>query len=280
MERRFQLVDVFHDQPLSGNPLAVVIDADGLSTEQMQRITRWLNLSETTFLLPPTSPGADYRVRIFTLDREMPFAGHPTLGTCHAWLSSGGKPHDDAEIIQECGAGLVPIRRNQASFAFAAPPLLRSGAVDRAKVEEIAGFLRIDSSQIADAQWADNGPGWVAVLLESAEAVLALNPPREHPSRVDIGVVGPYPPGSPAAFELRAFFSDHNGGVGEDPVTGSLNASVAQWLLASGRASAPYMASQGTRLSRSGRVFIDQDHAGTVWVGGRTSTLFSGVCSV
>lgn len=280
MERRFQLIDVFHDQPLSGNPLAVVVDADGLSTEQMQLITRWLNLSETTFLLPPTTPGADYRVRIFTLDREMPFAGHPTLGTCHAWLNAGGQPHNDGEIIQECGAGLVPIRRNEIGFAFAAPPLLRSGAVDEAKLQEIADFLRVDRSQIVDAQWADNGPGWVAILLESAEAVLALNPPREHPSRLDIGVVGPYSPGSPAAFELRAFFSDHNGGIVEDPVTGSLNASVAQWLLSSGRASAPYTASQGTRLSRSGRIFIDQDRAGAVWVGGRTSTLFSGVCSL
>jgi PhzF family phenazine biosynthesis protein len=279
MNRRFQLVDVFHDQPFSGNPLAVVLDADDLSAEQMQRITRWLNLSETAFLLPPTTTGADYRVRIFTLEREMPFAGHPTLGSCHAWLASGGQPHGDAEIVQECGAGLVPIRRNETNLAFAAPPLIRSGQVEETKIQEIARFLHIDRSDIVDAQWADNGPGWIAILLESAEAVLALNPLRDFPSRVDIGVVGPYPAESPVAFELRAFFSDHNGSIVEDPVTGSLNASVAQWLLASGRASAPYTASQGTRLRRTGRIFISQDQAGAVWVGGKTSTLFSGESS-
>ncbi len=278
MNRRFQLVDVFHDRPFSGNPLAVVFDADDLSTEEMQRITRWLNFSETAFLLAPTTRKADYRVRIFTLDREMPFAGHPTLGSCHAWLTSGGKPKQDGEIIQERGVGLVPIRCSEMNLAFAAPPLLHSGQVDESKVQEIADFLRIDRSQIIDAHWADNGPGWIAVLLESAEAVLALNPPKDYPTRIDIGVVGPYPPGSPVAFELRAFFSDHKGGVVEDPVTGSLNASTAQWLLSSGRATAPYIASQGTRLNRSGRIFIDQDQAGRVWVGGRTSTLFSGMC--
>ena len=278
MSRRFQLVDVFQDQPFSGNPLAVVLDANGLSADEMQRIARWLNLSETAFLLPPTHPDADYRVRIFTLEREMPFAGHPTLGSCHAWITSGGTPQRDDAIVQECGAGLVPIRRHGANLAFAAPPLLRSGPVDDATLQEIAIFLGIDRSNVVDSQWADNGPGWVAVLLESADAVLALNPPREHPRRIDVGVVGPYPPGSPVAFELRAFFSDHHGGVVEDPVTGSLNASVAQWLLASGRASAPYTASQGTRLGRRGRVVIEQDEAGAVWVGGRTATRFSGGC--
>ena len=277
MNRRFQLVDVFHSQqPFSGNPLAVVLDADGLTTEEMQRITRWLNLSETAFLLPPTTEAADYRVRIFTLDREMPFAGHPTLGSCHAWLTSGHKPHDDVEIIQECGVGLVPIHRSEKTLAFAAPPLIRGGQVEESKIQEVAKFLRIDRSRIMDAQWADNGPGWIAVLLESAEAVLALDPPRAYRGRIDVGVVGPYPSDSPVAFELRAFFSDHHGGVVEDPVTGSLNASAAQWLLSSGRARAPYAASQGTRLGRAGRVFISQDRGGAVWVGGKTSTLFSG----
>lgn len=280
MNRRFQLVDVFHAHPFSGNPLAVILDADGLATEEMQRITRWLNLSETAFLLPPTTGDADYRVRIFTLQREMPFAGHPTLGSCHAWLTLCGKPHSDVEIIQECGAGLVPIRRNETNFAFAAPPLIRGGEVDKSKIQEIANFLRIDSAQIVDSQWADNGPGWIVVLLKSAEAVLALNPPSDYPTRIDIGVVGPYPSSSPVAFELRAFFSDHKGGVVEDPVTGSLNASAAQWLLSSGRAIAPYTASQGTRLNRTGRIFINQDQYGAVWVGGKTSTLFSGVCSI
>lgn len=279
LNRSFQLVDVFHDQTFSGNPLAVVSDADNLSTEEMQRITRWLNLSETTFLLPPTTPEADYRVRIFTLEREMPFAGHPTLGSCHAWLALDNKPRNELAIIQECGAGLIPIRRSETKFAFAAPPLIRGGEVEESKVQEIADFLHIDRSNIIDAQWADNGPGWVVVLLGSAEEVLGLNPRRDYPTRIDVGVVGPYPPDGPIDFELRAFFSDHNGGIVEDPVTGSLNASVAEWLLSSGRATAPYIASQGTRLSRNGRIFIEQDEAGRVWVGGRTNTLFSGVCS-
>ena len=192
LNRHFQIIDVFHDQPFSGNPLAVVLDAEGLSTADMQRVTRWLNLSETAFLLPPTTASADYRVRIFTLQREMPFAGHPTLGSCHAWLTSGGKPHNDGDIIQECGAGLVPIHRSETNLAFAAPPLIRSGQVDASKVQEIADFLRIDVSQIVDSQWADNGPGWIVVLLESAEAVRALNPPKDSPHHIDIGVVGPY----------------------------------------------------------------------------------------
>jgi PhzF family phenazine biosynthesis protein len=277
MPRRFQLVDVFNAQPFSGNPLAVVLDAEGLTTEEMQTITRWLNLSETTFLLPPTVEGADYRVRIFTLDREMPFAGHPTLGSCHAWLTAGGQPHQATEIIQECGAGLVPIRHSETNLAFAAPPLLRGGPVADVDLNTVAHFLNLDRSAIVDAQWADNGPGWVAVLLESAEAVLALRPPKDYPERIDVGVVGPYPPGSPVAFELRAFFSNHLGGIMEDPVTGSLNASVAQWLLASDRATAPYTASQGTCLQRTGRIFISQDSAGKVWVGGQSRTLFSGV---
>ncbi|MEO7913042.1 MAG: PhzF family phenazine biosynthesis protein [Roseiflexaceae bacterium] len=278
MDRRFQLVDVFHDGAFSGNPLAVVFDADGLSTEEMQRITQWLNLSETAFLLAPTS-AADYRVRIFTLQREIPFAGHPTLGSCHAWLTSGGKPRAGTMIMQECGAGIVPISRAGMHLAFAAPALLRGGDVDETKIQEIADFLRIDRKSIIAAQWADNGPGWVVVLLETAEAVLALNPPKGYSTRIDLGVVGPYPSGSPAAFELRAFFSDHTGGVVEDPVTGSLNASVAQWLIASGRASAPYTVSQGTRLGRSGRIFISEDRVGDVWVGGKTNTLFSGKSS-
>lgn len=276
MSRRFQLVDVFHEQPFSGNPLAVILDAEGLSSEEMQRIARWLNLSETAFLLPPTTTDADYRVRIFTLERELPFAGHPTLGSCHAWLAAGGTPRSVSEIVQECGAGLVRIRRDQDLLSFAAPPLIRSGPVDEPALRTIETVLQLDRSRFVDVQWVDNGPGWVGVLLASAEEVLALEPLRQFPTRVDIGVVGPYPPGSPAAFELRTFFSDHKGGIVEDPVTGSFNASAAQWLLASGRARAPYVASQGTRLGRSGRVVIDQDGEGTVWVGGKTTTCFAG----
>jgi PhzF family phenazine biosynthesis protein len=278
MNRPFQLVDVFGDGAFTGNPLAVVFDADGLGTAEMQTMTRWLNLSETAFLLRPSSPEADYRVRIFTLDRELPFAGHPTLGSCHAWLSNGGRPADGAHIVQECGAGLVAIRRIDELLSFAAPPLIRGGAVDERKLADIAGFLQIDRSDIVDAQWADNGPGWVVVLLASAERVLAIEPVRDHPGRIDVGVVGPHPAGSPIAFELRAFFTDHHGGVLEDPVTGSLNASTAEWLLSSGRAIAPYIASQGTRLGRSGRIHIHRDGRG-IWVGGCTVTLFSGICT-
>jgi PhzF family phenazine biosynthesis protein len=221
---------------------------------------------------------ADYRVRIFTLEREMPFAGHPTLGSCHAWLSNGGQPHNPAEVIQECGVGLVPVRPTQHRYAFAAPKLQRSGPLDESKIAEIAGFLRIERSEVVDAQWVDNGPGWAGVLLKSAEAVLALNPPKSSTTRIDYGVIGPYPPDSPQRFELRAFFSDQHGGILEDPVTGSLNASMAQWMIASGRAVAPYQASQGTRLDRAGRIDILQDASGQIWIGGRATTLFSGDC--
>ena len=271
----FSLVDVFGVEDFSGNPVAVVHDAAALSTEQMQRITRWLNLSETTFLLPPSDREADYRVRIFTLDREMPFAGHPTLGTAHAWLEAGGTPRNSGEVIQECGAGLVPLRRASGQLAFAAPPLLRSGPVDEMKLGEIASVLGIARDCIVDAAWADNGPGWAAVLLGSAEEVLALEPARHHPSRMEIGVVGPYPPGHDAAYEVRAIFSDAFGGLLEDPVTGSLNASVAQWMLETGRVAAPYVAAQGTRLGRTGRVSVDQAD-GQIWIGGATKTLFRG----
>jgi PhzF family phenazine biosynthesis protein len=243
----------------------------------MQKITRWMNLSETTFLLPPTMPGADYKVRIFTLEREMPFAGHPTLGSCHAWSMAGGSPHQENEIIQECGVGLVPIHQMEMGYVFAAPPLIRGGPVELSKIQEVADFLGIPASSIVDAQWADNGPGWVAVLLHSVDEVLALNPRREYPRRIDIGVVAPYPPGSPVALELRAFFTNQNGQVIEDPVTGSLNASVAQWLLSSRRVSTPYVASQGTRIGRTGRIHIDQDQDGSFWVGGKATTLFSGI---
>lgn len=275
MNRPFQLVDVFNDGALTGNPLAVVFDADDLTSSAMQTLTRWLNLSETAFLLRPTSPKADYRVRIFSLERELPFAGHPTLGSCHAWLSNGGKSAHAGEIVQECEAGLVAIRRAADRLSFLAPPILRGGSVDEPTLAKIAAFLRVNRSQIVDAQWADNGPGWVVAMLASADAVLAVEPVRDYPGRMDVGVVGPHPTGSSVAFELRAFFTDHQGGVREDPVTGSLNASTAQWLLSSGRARAPYTAAQGSRVGRSGRIFIDQDDRG-VWVGGRATSLFAG----
>lgn len=276
MPRPFRLVDVFGTDPFTGNPLAVIADSEGLSTDEMQGIARWLNLSETTFLLAPTDPTADYRVRIFTLAHELPFAGHPTLGSAHAWLEAGGRPKRDGVVVQECGAGLVTIRRDADRLAFAAPPLLRSGAPTAEEIAEVAEVLRIDPAAIVDATWADNGPGWIAVMLDSAEAVLAVEPTRHHPHHIDIGLVGPHAPGGETAFEIRAIFSDAHGTLIEDPVTGSLNASVGQWLFASGRVNAPYVAAQGTRLGRTGRIHVECDAAGQVWVGGATHTLFSG----
>ncbi len=276
MNRPFKLVDVFGTDPFTGNPLAVIAGAEDLTTEEMQRITRWLNLSETTFLLPPTRSEADYRVRIFTLSHELPFAGHPTLGTCHAWLEAGGVPRRSGVIVQECGAGLVEIRQGGETLAFAAPPLIRAGEPEEADIVRAAQVLRIDRAMITAAQWVDNGPGWLAVLLPSAEAVLAVEPARHHPERIDIGLVGPHAPESETAFELRAIFSGQDGALIEDPVTGSLNASVGQWLFASGRARGAYVAAQGTRLGRMGRVQVSQDASGQVWVGGRTRTMFSG----
>lgn len=276
MTRTFKLVDVFGTDAFTGNPLAVIADADGLTTEEMQRITRWLNLSETAFLLPPTHAEADYRVRIFTLAHELPFAGHPTLGSCHTWLEAGRQPKRVGAIVQECGAGLVEVRRDGDRLAFAAPPLIRSGTPTEAEIAEVANVLRIDRAAIVDAQWADNGPGWIAVVLASAEDVLAIEPARHHHRHIDIGIVGPHAPGGETAFEIRAIFSDAHGALIEDPVTGSLNASVGQWLFASGRAVDHYVAAQGTRLGRTGRVEVMQDTGGQVWVGGRTVTLFAG----
>jgi PhzF family phenazine biosynthesis protein len=276
MERPFCQVDVFTDEPYLGNPVAVVVDAKGLSTEEMQRFAQWTNLSETTFVLPPEAAGADYRVRIFTPSRELPFAGHPTLGTCHAWLSHGGIPHRAGTIVQQCEAGLIELRQDDGTLAFAAPPLIRSGPVDEQTLLHLVDVLNLHPSHVVDAQWVDNGPGWVAVLLASAEAVLAVHPDS---SDLDIGVVGPYPPGSAEAFEVRAF-TPALGGFGEDPVTGSLNASLAGWLLDSGRVQAPYVASQGTAMGRRGRVHISRDPNGTIWVGGGTVTCLSGTANL
>jgi len=272
VRRPFAQVDVFTTTPYTGNPVAVVLDGAGVGTEEMQRFANWTNLSESVFVLPPEAPEADYRARIFTPLLELPFAGHPTLGTCHAWLEAGGRPQRDDEIVQECGAGLVRVRRTENGLAFAEPPLIRSGPVEEEVVEHVASLLGIDRGAIVDAQWADNGPGWVGILLESADAVLALRPGAVD---LDVGVVGPYPPGSPAAFEVRAFVPSQGSTV-EDPVTGSLNASLAGWLLRSGRANAPYVARQGTALGRAGRVHVTRDADGAVWVGGGTVTCVAG----
>ena len=262
---------MFTDEPYRGNPVAVVLGADDVDTETMQRLAQWTNLSETTFVLAPTTDRADYRVRIFTPVTELPFAGHPTLGTCHAWLQHGGEASQPDAIVQECAAGLIPIRRAE-RLAFAAPPLIRSGPADDAVIDELAAALQISRDDIVTAEWADNGPGWVAVQLASAEAVLAIRPAY---ADLNIGLVGAYPPGSPERIEVRAFFPK-DGALVEDPVTGSLNASLGQWLTQTGRVSAPYVASQGKALGRAGRVYVSADDDGQIWVGGGTVSCVEG----
>lgn len=279
-ERRFAQLDVFASGSFSGNPLACVIDAEGMTTEEMQRFTRWTNLSEASFLLEPTTPEADYRVRIFTAPRELPFAGHPTIGSCQAWLDAGGVPKTPGRVVQECGAGLIEIKLDEPSISFAAPPLLRAGNVDESYIVELAELLGLARTEIVDAQWGDNGPGWVIILLKDADAVLNLSRPVGPCPHLDVGVVGPYPEGSEYAVEVRAFFADDSGAIGEDPVTGSLNASVAQWLLASGRVKAPYVASQGTAMGRAGRVLVSQDPDGKIWVGGIATNSITGTISL
>jgi PhzF family phenazine biosynthesis protein len=276
MQRPFSQVDVFSQEPFGGNPVAVVLDGTGLTRAQMQLLARWTNLSETTFVLPADEPGADYQVRIFTSETELPFAGHPTLGTCHAWLESGHEPQRTDQIVQQCGAGLVMIRRSAGLLGFAAPPLLRSGPVGEPLLGQIAAQLGIARTDIVDAEWADNGPGWIAILLGSAQAVLDVRPGD---GDLVLGLAGPYPPGSELAFEVRAFFPAAGRPI-EDPVTGSLNASLAQWLLSTGRATAPYVASQGTAIGRRGRVRIDAGEDGTIWVSGATRTRITGTVDV
>lgn len=280
--RSFRQVNVFSAEPLLGNPVAVVHDAEGLSESDMAALARWTNLSETTFLLAPTDPGADYRLRIWTPGGELPFAGHPTLGSAHAWLEAGGVPRSAEVLVQECGAGLVRVRRGD-RLAFEAPPLLRSGPVAAEDLTRIAAALGLDEADILDAAWIDNGPGWVGVLLRDAAAVLACAPDPSLLGGQDIGIVGLYPPGSPEAVEVRAFAP--GAGVVEDPVTGSLNAGLAQWL-AGTRLPASYVASQGTVLGRRGRVHVTReqgdvhDRSGAVWVGGDTRTVLAGTLSL
>jgi PhzF family phenazine biosynthesis protein len=274
---RFSQVDVFSAEPLLGNPVAVVHDAAGVTDEQMAAFARWTNLSETTFLLPPTDPAADYRLRIWTPGGELPFAGHPTLGSAHAWLEAGGAPAGP-DVVQECGAGLVRIRRSAADvgdrLAFAAPPLMRSGPVDPADLAHACRALRVAEADVVAAEWIDNGPGWLGVLLADAAAVLALEPDWTAFGDLKVGVVGPYAAG-PLAVELRAFCPGY--GMPEDPVTGSLNAGVGQWLAGS-RLPVSYVASQGTVLGRAGRVHVDTVD-GEIWVGGDTSTTVTGSVS-
>ncbi len=271
--RPFVQVNVFSATAYAGNPLAVVLDATGLTDRQMANFANWTNLSETTFLLPPTDSAADYKVRIFTASGELPFAGHPTLGSAHAWLDAGGTPRGTS-IVQECGVGLVDVRLDGARLAFAAPTPMRRGPLEPALVELVASALRIPPADIVDHQWVDNGPGWLAVLLGSAEAVLEVEPDPAAIGDLKVGLVGPRQPQAQPAFEVRALFGV-NGSMVEDPVTGSLNASVAQWLIETGRAPASYVAGQGARLGRDGRIFIDCID-GQVWVGGHVTTCIAG----
>lgn len=291
--RPFSQVDVFgppdddsdpSPRGLAGNPLAVVHDADGLDDRTLAAFARWTNLSETTFLLPPADPRADYRVRIFTTVGELPFAGHPTLGSAHAWLEAGGRPTHHDRVVQECGAGLVEVRL-EPQLAFAAPPLVRSGPVDADLAATVRAALGVGPGDVLAMEWIDNGPGWIGVDLADAEAVLALEPVAEHFTApgpqvgaigLALGVVGRWP--DPAEVgkdvEVRAFFRD-GGALVEDPVTGSLNAGIGQWLVAAGRLPTRYLAGQGARLRRDGRVSVEQE-GDVLWVGGRVTTTIRG----
>ena len=273
----FHQVDVFSKVAFKGNPLAVIAEADGLDDAAMQAIANWTNLSETTFLSRPQDPSADYRVRIFTPQRELPFAGHPTLGSCHVWLAQGGRPKGE-HVVQECGAGLVRIKRDGDRLAFAAPPLRRSGAVDAELTAKIAAALGIKPDTMRTVQWVDNGPGWIGVLMDSRQDLLNIRFNNSALSQQPIGVVAPWDPardGRDANFEVRAFTWS---GV-EDPVTGSLNASLAQWLIGTGIAPTQYVASQGTVLGRAGRVHVAQD-GDTIWVGGDVAPVVKGTISL
>ena len=271
----FKQLDVFSNIALKGNPLAVVLGADSLSDGQMADFARWTNLSETTFLLTPRDPRADYRVRIFTTLKELPFAGHPTLGSCHAWLQAGGVPQGE-EIIQECEIGLVRIRRQGDELAFIAPPLLRSGAVDAALLERVRLGLGLAPGAIVRSQWVDNGAGWLAVMLAERDQVLALQPDYSQLLGLAVGVIAPCDPRRDdvdAQFEVRAFVAGD--GAQEDPATGSLNAGVAQWLLSEGLAPERYRVSQGTAMGRAGRISV-QRQGDEIWVGGAVAVCIEG----
>lgn len=273
--RRFAQLDVFAARPQRGNPLAVVLEASGLSAADMQQVAAWTNLSETTFLLPPTVPGADYRVRIFTPSQELPFAGHPTLGSARAWLHAGGAPAGE-RIVQECGAGLVQVRRDGDRLAFAAPELRRSGPLDEVELLLVAEAFGVPRSALLAHTWADNGPGWRVVELESAEAVLALRPELARLGPIKVGVVGRCATDRDPLYEVRAFAP---GGV-EDPVTGSLHAGIAQWMLSRGPMPTRWTATQGAARGREGRVHVSVDGAGTIWIGGDTVLTIEGTILV
>ncbi|MFD2690114.1 PhzF family phenazine biosynthesis protein [Streptomyces phyllanthi] len=264
--RSFVQVDVFSTSPYSGNPVAVVLDGTDLTGEEMQRLARWTNLSETTFVLPPTVPEADYRLRIFTPGGELPFAGHPTLGSARAWLDGGGTPRHADRIVQECAAGLVTVRRGEDTLSFAAPPRVRDGALDDGYLDRIVAAFGIARERVVAHQWVDNGPGWAVVQLATAEEVLALEPDLSLIPDAMVGAIGAYPEGAECAFELRTFAP--GAGVPEDPACGSMNAGVGQWLTSTGAAPSTYRVSQGARLGRAARIEVTADPDGTVWVSG------------
>lgn len=272
--RPFSQVDVFGSAPLRGNPVAVVHDAVGIDDDELAAFARWTNLSETTFLLPPTDERADYRLRIFTPGAELPFAGHPTLGSAHAWLAGGGVPRRSDLVVQECGVGLVDVRQEGDDLAFAAPDLLRSGPVEQEVLARVTAALRIAPDDVVAAAWVDNGPGWVGVQLAGATDVLALDPDFVLMRGLDVGVIGAHCDGGPADFEVRAFCPDYS--IPEDPVTGSLNAGLAVWLTAEGRAPSAYTVRQGTALGRSGHVAVSTGDDGRIWVGGSCRTVVRG----
>ncbi|GAA2173239.1 PhzF family phenazine biosynthesis protein [Arthrobacter parietis] len=276
--RPFAQVDVFSPTPYLGNPVAVVLDGEELSDDAMQRVARWTNLSETTFLLPPTNPEADYRVRIFTPGGELPFAGHPTLGSAHAWLEAGGTPRRDDLVVQECTAGLINVRRGDEILSFAAPPTRRTGNLEGEYLAGIVAAFGIREDQVLSHQWVDNGPGWAVIRLATAQEVLDLEPDLSRIPTAMIGAVGAYPDGSEHAYEMRTFAPAL--GVPEDPVCGSMNASVGQWLTGTGAMPSTYRVSQGSRLGRAGDITITADDDGTVWVGGATTTCFRGTAEI
>ncbi|MDX2911202.1 PhzF family phenazine biosynthesis protein [Streptomyces griseiscabiei] len=276
--RPFVQVDVFCTSPYSGNPVAVVLDGTDLGDEEMQRLARWTNLSETTFVLPPTTPEADYRLRIFTPGGELPFAGHPTLGSARAWLDGGGRPRHTDRIVQECAAGLVTVRRGEGTLSFAAPPRVREGALDEEYLERIVAAFGIARDRVVAHQWVDNGPGWAVVQLPTAEEVLALEPDLALVPDAMVGAIGAYPEGSAYAFEMRTFAP--GAGVPEDPACGSMNAGVGQWLTSTGAAPSTYRVSQGARLARAASIGVTADEDGTVWVSGAATVCVRGDITV
>jgi PhzF family phenazine biosynthesis protein len=269
----FRQVDVFGSAALSGNPLAVVHEADDLGAEKMQAFARWTGLSETTFLLPPLDAAADYRVRIFTPERELPFAGHPTLGSAYAWLAAGGQPRQEGRVVQQCGGGLVPVRVEDDRLAFAAPPLTRFEPVDEPLLSRIATGLGLARGDVLDASWLVNGPEWIGLRLADADDVLGVRLNPVGLEGLDIGVVGPYPAGADVQFEVRAFIPGSS--VPEDPVTGSLNAGLAHWLMESGQVGTAYVAAQGSAVGAAGRVHVQRRDDG-LWIGGRVVEVVAG----